>query len=195
MVVNGHAASEPGERMLSPQPADPVKVIAALLWTRPERRDAALMRAVAHWGDVELLGDPVPFNFSTYYDAEMGVGLVRQLVSFTRLSDPEQLPELKLTANCIEVDLCCDGKRTVNIDVGYLDYGKVVLASTKRGPHRIYMGGGVWAEVTLLYEHGQFQAMPWTFADFRSGVYDAFLRSVRESYKSALRRESEAGLG
>jgi hypothetical protein len=46
--------------------------------------------------------------------------------------------------------------------------------------HRVYLGGGVYAEITLQYVHGRWQALPWTFPDYASGRYDAFLTAVRD---------------
>jgi len=175
--------------MLTLTDASPVKPLAGVLWSDPEVWARALDAMQAAWGPSDAVGEPTPFSCTDYYRDEMGAGLKRQLVSFANLAPPEQLPALKLTANGIEADLLRDGRRTVNIDVGYLDHHKVVLASTKQGPHKIYMGRGVWADMTLRYERGRFHSFPWTFPDLRNGAYDAFLLHVRDLYKKALRAE------
>ena len=69
--------------------------------------------------------------------------------------------------------------RRVNIDPGYLDGARLVLASTKDNAHRIYLGEGIFAEVTLCRRKNTWVGFPYTFPDFRSGVYDAFLDDVR----------------
>ena len=48
--------------------------------------------------------------------------------------------------------------RPLNLDPGYLTLGKLVLASTKDFAHRIYLGRGIYAEMTLFYRHHRWQA-------------------------------------
>lgn len=178
--------------MLALNEASPVKVFVGALWGDGEAWTRALEAMVAQWGVVDARAAPVPFTFTDYYLAEMGGGLMRELVSFAALVCPGSLPELKLAANRIEAELCRDGRRTVNLDVGYLDYHKVVLASTKAGSHRVYLRDGIWAEMTLMYSKGDFHALPWTFIDFKSGVYNVFLREVRQRYKAEVRTAEDA---
>ncbi len=169
----------------------PVKVFAAVLWGTPEAWSQACTAMARIWGTCDCITDPVAFTYSDYYLAEMGPELKRQLVSFEPLVDPGDLPELKLAANTVEAQLCQAEKRTVNIDVGYLDYHKVVLASTKDGPRKVYVGKGMWADMCLIYEKGAFHPLPWTFMDLKSGIYDAFFQKTRMLYKESLRRQYE----
>ena len=93
-----------------------------------------------------------------YYEKEMGTGLLRRFVSFAPLISPEALAEIKLKTHGIEEGYqWIEGEkrgRRVNIDPGYLDGGKVVLASTKGTSHRIYLRSGVYGEVTLFFQSG-----------------------------------------
>ncbi len=50
--------------------------------------------------------------------------------------------------------------RPVNIDPGYLNLGKFLLATTKDQAHRVYLRDGVYAEVTLRYQAGAFEPWP-----------------------------------
>jgi hypothetical protein len=70
----------------------------------------------------------------------------------------------------------------VNADPGYLTGAKLVLASTKDFAHRIYLRRGIFAEITLSFRAGAWQAHPWTFPDYRSGLYHAFLRQARDAH-------------
>jgi hypothetical protein len=70
--------------------------------------------------------------------------------------------------------------RPVNIDPGYVDLGKLVLATTKDRAHRIYLQHGIYAEVTLQYAREAWQVSPWTYPDYREPRYHAFLSAVRE---------------
>jgi hypothetical protein len=110
------------------------------------------------------------------------------MVSFQDLIDPGALPDIKQASVEIEKRLLdLKGGRTVNIDTGYLDFDKVVLASLKRGPYKIYMSGNIWADMTLHYEKGDFHSFAWSFADFKDGRYNTDLLKIREKYKKALK--------
>ena len=69
--------------------------------------------------------------------------------------------------------------RPINIDPGYVTPAKLVLATTKDRAHRIYLGRGIYAEVTLTYAKKAFQSMPWTYPDYRSEPYRRFFEQVR----------------
>jgi hypothetical protein len=77
--------------------------------------------------------------------------------------------------------------RPVNIDPGYITAAKLVLASTKDHAHRIYLGQGIFAEITLMYRHGRWEAHEWTFPDYRRGDYHAFFTQARLLYKESQR--------
>ena len=89
----------------------------------------------------------------------------------------------------IEQALSHKGNRRVNVDVGYLDLFKLVLASVKGRGNKLYLRDGVWADMTLLYQNGGFQSLPWTFPDFAAGVYNEDLRAIRDLLKAATREE------
>jgi len=69
-----------------------------------------------------------------------------------------------------------------------------VLATTKDNAHRIYLGQGIYAEVTLIYRGRRFCPLPWTYPDYASGDYDPILRVIRERYMDQLRASRAAGL-
>jgi hypothetical protein len=116
----------------------------------------------------------------------MGGGLVRTLVSFTALMPASHLPGLKHAAAAIEAHLATAGHRRYNLDVGYLDLGKLVLASFKARGDKLYLCDGVWADVTLRFAKGGFEPLPWSFPDFRDGRYHGELRAIRERLKEQL---------
>ena len=70
--------------------------------------------------------------------------------------------------------------RPVNIDPGLVNDCRVILASTKDYAHRIYRGGGVWEEITLIYRHGAYETLPWTYPDFRQVAYHRFFAGFRK---------------
>ncbi|HCA40745.1 MAG TPA: DUF4416 domain-containing protein, partial [Aminobacterium sp.] len=83
--------------------------------------------------------------------------------------------------------------RAVNIDPGYINGARLVLASTKDHAHRIYLTEGIFAEVTMRYRFKQWVAFDYTFPDFASGRYNPFLSAVREDWHRdmAMRRHEE----
>jgi hypothetical protein len=123
---------------------------------------------------------PFPFSFTNYYEEEMGTGLWKAVRIFSAPRDPQDLAEIKLQTNAIEAALAAPGgKRRVNLDPGYLTLAKVVLATTKDFSHRIYLRGGVYAEVTLSARDGAFQPHPWTYPDYRQESVRQFFWKAR----------------
>ncbi|HUJ74454.1 MAG TPA: DUF4416 family protein [bacterium] len=167
--------------------AEPVKLFAALLYREPEALEAAL-RALAHcFSAVDHRGAATPFDASDYYAPEMGTGLQRLVVGFSELLPPQELVQAKWQAHRIEHELSVEGRRRVNVDIGYLDRFKVVLASFKARGNKIYLGQQVWADLTLVFQHGRWEALPWTFPDFRAGRFHADLLALRQRYLAQLR--------
>ena len=112
--------------------------------------------------------------------------LERIFCSFSDLIDPARIVDLKIESSRIEVEFALDGRRRVNIDPGYVDFYKLVLASAKFQGQKIYLGKGVYADPTLYYDR-KWKSCDWSFPDFKSGRYDEFLSGVRRSYKNKMR--------
>lgn len=143
------------------------------------RASAALKRM---YGPVDLESPLMDFDHTRYYACEMGEGLKRKFMSFARPVDPARIGRVKISTNRLETMLSEGGRRTVNIDPGYLDCAKLVLLSTKDHAHRIYLGAGIFAEVTLFYRDGGFHAWPWTYPDYRTAPYRAVFKAIRDLY-------------
>lgn len=140
-------------------------------------------------GVVEMRSAAFPWTFSTFYEEEMGSGLLRRFLSFVPLASPENLPVIKGATQRIE-DTYRDaaGNRRVNLDPGYLDRHKVVLASTKNAGQRIYLREGIYAEATLLYRHAGFHGFEYTYKDYLSPQALEFFSRVRGRYLAQLRQ-------
>jgi len=149
---------------------------AALRWARG--------RAVAAWGPVALESPAFPFDQTDYYTPTMGPGLVKVFWAFERPFDPAGLAGVKLAANRWEQEYAEQGAhpepRPLNLDPGYLTPAKLVLASTKDFAHRIYLGRGIYAEITLFYRRGRWEGHEWTFPDYRREEYHRFFSQCRE---------------
>jgi hypothetical protein len=173
--------------MARPRPAKPVKLFAGLLSGDVDLLRRARQLLTRRWGPIDLASDFWPFDQTDYYTPEMGPGLQRWFLSFENLVPPDHLAEIKLETNALEQRLAedcllADIPRPVNIDPGYVDLTKLVLATTKDRGHRIYLGHGIYAEVTLQYAHGTWQTLPWTYPDYTRPEYHAFFTRIRERY-------------
>lgn len=135
-------------------------------------------------GETENHSEAFPFEATHYYDAEMGLPIFRIFFSFKALMSPGKLAELKVLCNEIEEQLLFEGTRKVNLDIGYLDFHKVVLASAKYNGQKIYLGQGIYADLTLTFSDGQFHPLENTFPDFKSGKYNEVLLGFRNTFKS-----------
>lgn len=167
----------------------PVKQIAALLYQSATALEKATPILEAVFSAIDFKGEFFPFVESDYYGPEMGHELVRGIISFEQLVDPGTLASSKLQARNLENELRAESGRTVNIDIGYLDLFKVVLASFKSRSNKIYLSDGVWADWLMYFEGGCFKTFPWCFPDFKSGIYDTALNSIRNKYKKQLKIE------
>jgi hypothetical protein len=172
--------------MANPQEADPVKLFVAVLWADNEVLQDAIRRMEAYWGEVDFAGPDRAFNSTDYYQPEMGSNLNRRMISFLQLFPPDHLSWAKHISNDIEDKLAEDNKRTINLDVGYLDHNKIVLASFKGAGQKIYLGKHVWADFIARYHGGRYQPFDWTFPDFKDGRYDPELSQIRNIYRKQI---------
>ena len=168
-----------------PRPAPPVKLICGLLSGDVDLLRRARQLLVRRFGPHDLESAIWPFDHTDYYAEEMGPGLQRQFISFERLIRPDLLAEIKHDTNALEEELSrqCMALgilRPVNLDPGYVDLSKLVLATTKDRSHRIYVGQRIFAEVTLHFVAGRWQTWPWTYPDYQRPEYHAFFTQVRE---------------
>src|SRR5512136_1918762 len=156
--------------MGSMKPALPVKLFMGVITSIPEIVPEAKARLSELFGTVDLESESYPFDFTHYYDQEMGAPLRRCFFSFSELIDPSAIADIKIRTNDLEQKFALEHhavKRPINLDPGYLENAKIVLASTKNYYHRILVSQGIYAEVTLHFEAGRWQSFPWTFPDFR----------------------------
>ncbi len=173
----------------APKEGAPVKYFAAILaGERFTRRGELLSRLEGLLGEIDYEGRPKPFDMTDYYEDEMGPSIKRTIVSFSRPGEAPDLPRVKLATAALEEEFGTKEGRTVNIDPGYIDYFKTVLASFKEGPQKIYLGAGVYADPVLMYQDGAWNVLPWTFPDFRDGRYMDDFDAIRRLYRAARRK-------
>lgn len=155
-----------------------VKRVAGVLYPdSEEERFAWVVEETSRlWGAPDLVGDAVPFDLTDYY-RDIAPRLLRRFVCFAGLVDAGGLPDWKLASCALEAR--SRAPRAVNVDPGYVDGARLVLASTKDHAHRVWLRDGVYAEVTLRFRFGRWQSFDYTFPDFREGRYDGFLSEAR----------------
>jgi len=178
--------------MGTPHEPRPVKLFIALLAAHddlfpPVERDLGNL-----FGAIDAASAILAWSVSDYYESEMGRGLRRRFISFERLISPESLAEIKhKTRDVEERYLRAEGagrRRSVNIDPGYVDGGKVVLASTKGAGHRMYLRAGIYGETTLLFYDGSFHPFPYTYRDYLWPEAITFLADLRGRYFGQVKR-------
>ena len=168
---------------MRPEEPGKVKLFAGILYSDVVHLSQALALLIEQFGEMDYRSKSFPFDFTDYYESEMGSPIFRIFVSFEVLVHPKDLAIVKIRTNAIEDELAVDGKRLVNIDSGYMDYDKVVLASAKYNGQKIYLDHGIWADLTLHYENKSFDPYPWSFPDFKSGMYNEVFLEIRKKYK------------
>jgi hypothetical protein len=148
-----------------------MKIFLALFGGQPDLMDKAATQLAqdfkqGYLGLIDFQSPDLPFTDTEYYRKEMGPGLFKRYLSFSQAMGPENLVELKLAAMALENQLSGSTGRQVNLDPGYVFAGGLVLSTGKFSGHRLYLGQGVWGELTLHYHRGAFRALPWTYQDY-----------------------------
>jgi hypothetical protein len=170
----------------------PVKYLAAVLFSPGFDLEQDLYPELEKlFGPLDSRSKDYRFDMTDYYSAEMGKGLQRRILSFSGLESAALLAEKKLACRRLEESFSRGQRRRVNIDPGYIDFFKLVLASFKEAPQKIYLGSSVFADMVLLYQDGEFRVLPWTFPDFREGIYMEYLHRVRELYRMEMRERRD----
>lgn len=176
---------------MKPRDPDPVKLFVSLLSAEEGLFTKAVKALVERFGPLDALSEHLDFSSTDYYSDELGSNIKRRVLSFEGLISPEGFPEIKLFSNSLEEGFSKDGRRRINIDPGYIALEKFVLASCKNFSHRIYIGKGVYAEVTLMFREGDFRPLEWTYPDY--GTLRPLIFEMRQRYAFQLGRGLKIG--
>lgn len=164
-----------------------VKLIIGLIFKEDNLFNKTKVILEKCFGKIDFESQTFPFIHTTYYEKEFGKNLKRRFLSFKRLVSPQDLSQIKIITHKLENKLSIAGCRTINIDPGYLDYSKLLLASTKDYRHRIYLNQGIYAEVTLFYKDKTFQPWEWTYPDYKTKEYIEVFNLIREIYTQQMK--------
>jgi hypothetical protein len=174
--------------MGAPTPHAPALRVVAVI----TRHEAALTWAIemltVAWGPVALQSPTFAFEETRYYESTMGPHLGKTFLAFERLADAAELIDWKLDCNAWEDNYARLGRheepRPLNLDPGYITPAKLVLASTKDHAHRVYLGRGIYAEITLAYRDGGWRHHEFTFPDYRRADFQQFFSDCRKFLRS-----------
>lgn len=170
-----------------PKEPKPAKYTASVIGISDDLIHTVLEILMERLGEIDLKSDLMPFNWTRYYEREMGPNLMRRFVSFQELKKRDELINVKLWTNLVESTFSSNGRRMVNIDPGYVTQHHLILATTKEAPHRPYLGMGIFADLTLVFRNGRFEPLSWTYPDYASQDIRTFFERVRKAYLEKLR--------
>lgn len=175
--------------MSTPGRPAPAKLIISLVMNNKKIINDILPLIVGVFGDIDIISEWFNFDYTDYYYHEMGSPLFRRVVVFKNLISQNRLCEIKEITNSFENKWAEDGKRNINIDPGYLLLSRFILATGKDYSHRIYIGKGIYADITLIYKHGEYTPLEWTYPDYASPVMLDFFKKIRKKYALDLKQE------
>ena len=173
---------------MEPSEPIPVKLFCGVLYSDEQLLNDSRLLLVEKYGEIDYQGDQFNFEISEYYRPEMGWPIYRRFWAFETLINPNEIARVKIECNEIEDQLTVAGNRKVNLDPGYMDYDKIVLASAKYNGQKIYLDYGIYADLTLRYEKGEYYPYSWSFPDFKEGQYNQTFLRIREIYKVQLKK-------
>jgi len=160
-----------------------VKYFCGLIYGRETAAQEALAWLEATLGASDSLSEVIPFTVTDYYRAEMGEPLFRRFVSFRAWQPPDRLPAIKAAAMEREELTAVAGKRTVNLDPGYISEANVIIATAKNHYHRVPLRDGIYAHIEYVLKDGRINFLPWTYPDFQTAPYLDFFRQLQELFK------------
>ncbi len=173
--------------MSTPVRSDDVKLVASLFSSQEAVLPEVIEELATLFGPVEWRSPGLFFDRTRYYERELGWPLHRRFVSFRELCRPGDLVTAKLKTNALEKRYLSGDKRRVNIDPGYISLERLVLATGKNYIHRIYLGKGIYADLTLIFNKGTFQPLQWTYRDYADPEVIRYFNDLRENYRRQLR--------
>jgi len=171
-----------------PSPHRPVLFVVSAFSRHEDARLWCRERLTQRFGPTVLESELFDFSETGYYENTMGVDLKLQMLAFERPIDPAELAAIKRQTIEWEQEYqaTCEHPedRPLNLDPGYLTEAKFVLATTKDRDHRLYLADGVFAELTLHFQRGQWRGREWTYPNYLRDDYRAFLSRCRDYYRS-----------
>ena len=166
-----------------------MKLIIAVMYSDLKVYSDCKEELIDLFGEIEKEGEEYDFDkFTKFYEKEMGKGLIKRFIVFkdpiiknsikekqkikdfpiSKLKNFENLKKIKIKTAEIEKKYSKEGKRTINLDPGYLSSSELALASFKKGTnYKEDIGGGVYLHKVLEFKDGKIIEFWHTFPDYR----------------------------
>lgn len=158
-----------------------VKLFASVIYAEEIEINILLNNVESLMGKIDFTSEDIPFNYTKYYEGEMGQNLRRRFLTFFTHVARDGIYTYKNIGSAIETNFKrSNGTRCVNIDPGYLSLENLVLLTYKGYAHRIYLADGIYGDLTLIYERGGFKPLPWTYRDYIDNI--PLFERIREEY-------------
>lgn len=177
--------------MAEPKPFSEVKLICGIIACEERYFKKAEDSLVRLYGSTDLESHVFKFDFTDYYEKQMGKNLRRKFLSFRDLVSPERLSEIKLRTNELEEEIRLETKesrRVINLDPGYMTQAALIMATAKDFAHRIPLKNGIYAHLELLFTKTGVNTLGWTYPDYKTEEYQKFFIEVRRIYLAQLKR-------
>ena len=161
------------------------KLIVGVIYNDEEIYEKALKMLIDEFGEIDGESERFSFSreFSDYYDEELGGEGQRVIFSFRECIDPARQAEIKQKTNEMERILSdTNGNRLINLDPGFINHGRLMLATTKKAGFRIPLSDGIYTELTLFWARGEWHKLPWSYRDYQSERVQKFLTETRKRY-------------
>ena len=161
------------------------KLIVGVIYNDRQIYDMALKMLTEAFGEIDGESERFSFSreFSDYYDGELGGEGQRVIFSFKDTVDPSRQAEIKKATNEMEKLLSDEsGNRLINLDPGFINHGRLMLATTKKAGFRIPLENGIYTELTLFWAKGEWHKLPWSYRDYQSERVQRFLTETRRKY-------------
>lgn len=178
--------------LAEPQSFVPVKLICGIIAPKERTILRAEEMLTLMYGCIDLTSPIFSFDFTDYYEKQMGKDLRRKFLSFGELIEPERLGTIKLETNRLEKEIQEEfhaKHRTVNIDPGYLTPASLIMATAKNFAHRVPLKNGIYAHLEFLFGRDEVRSLDWTYPDFNNKGYQEFFLEVRRIYLSQFKKE------
>lgn len=156
-----------------------VKLFSGVIYRETDILTRLKFRLECAFSEIVFESPAIPFDATDYYGPEMGEPLFRKFYAFARPVSPEQLPGIKQESIRLEDEFAIAGKRTVNLDPGYLSEGNIVIATTKNYYHRIPLKNGIYAHMEYVIKRKKIVPLEWTYPDFKKPAYLDFFERLR----------------
>ena len=169
-----------------------MKLLIAVMYADKETLDKAVIELKKSFGDIDNESAEYDFNFTTYYEKEMGKNLKKKFLSFAKTITNEELAKIRIETGKIEDSFRINNKRTINIDPGYISEEGVFMASLKHRPFKTEIGKGIFLHKILGFDDDKIIEFNHTFADYKHDKIKEFFVKINHSSSASSAADKSA---